>query len=281
MIEIKSISKWYGAKQVLKGCSTFIKKGEVVVICGPSGSGKSTLLKCINGLEKFQDGSIIVNGVSVGARRTNLPKLRSHIGMVFQNFELFPHMTALQNLTLGQCKVLRWPYSKARDRGTTLLRRVGLADFADRYPAQLSGGQAQRVAIARALAMDPMAMLFDEPTSALDPEMIKEVLDVMIELAREGMTMIVVTHEMNFARKVAERMIFMDDGIIVENVATYSSLVRLARAHNRSSPRYSHTDHITQRWLLPFYCCWCRRTVLSDGAVWRYFKIGPLEFPEA
>lgn len=220
MIEIELVCKWYGRVQVLNGCSTRVGKGEVVVVCGPSGSGKSTLLKCMNGLERFQRGTITVDGVSVGGRETNLPKLRSRIGMVFQNFELFPHMTALQNLALGQCRVLRRPHAEALARGMVLLERVGLADHAAKFPAQLSGGQAQRVAIARALAMDPVAILFDEPTSALDPEMITEVLDVMTELAREGMTMIVVTHEMNFARKVAERVIFMDNGSIVEDVST-------------------------------------------------------------
>jgi ABC-type polar amino acid transport system ATPase subunit len=220
MIELDLVCKWYGRVQVLNGCSTRVGKGEVVVVCGPSGSGKSTLLKCVNGLETFQQGTITVDGVSVGKLKTDLPKLRSRIGMVFQNFELFPHMTALQNVVLGQCKVLKRPKAEAVERGMVLLNRVGLADHAVKFPAQLSGGQAQRVAIARALAMDPVAILFDEPTSALDPEMISEVLDVMTGLAREGMTMIVVTHEMGFARKVAERVIFMDKGSIVEDMST-------------------------------------------------------------
>lgn len=217
MIEMQHVSKWYDDFQVLVDASTRVEKGEVVVICGPSGSGKSTLIKCVNGLEPFQEGSITVNGVSVGAKDTNLPKLRSQIGMVFQNFELFPHMTVLQNISLSQIKVLGRERDEAQARGMQLLERVGLADQAPKHPAQLSGGQQQRVAIARALAMDPIAMLFDEPTSALDPEMINEVLDVMVELAQEGMTMMVVTHEMGFARKVAHRVIFMDEGRIVED----------------------------------------------------------------
>ena len=217
MISMKNVSKWYGAFQVLAECSTEVSKGEVVVVCGPSGSGKSTLIKTVNGLEPFQKGEIIVDGISVGAPNTNLPKLRARIGMVFQNFELFPHMTVIQNLTLGQVKVLGRSPEQARAKALKLLERVGLSDQKDKYPGQLSGGQQQRVAIARALSMDPIAMLFDEPTSALDPEMINEVLDVMVELAREGMTMMVVTHEMGFARKVAHRVIFMDGGRIVED----------------------------------------------------------------
>ena len=217
MISIRSVSKWYGAFQVLAECSTELAKGEVVVVCGPSGSGKSTLIKCVNGLEPFQKGEIRVDGVSVGDPKTNLPKLRSRVGMVFQHFELFPHMTVMQNLTLGQAKVLGRSDDEARAKGLKLLERVGLTTHRDKYPGQLSGGQQQRVAIARALSMDPIAMLFDEPTSALDPEMINEVLDVMVELAREGMTMMVVTHEMGFARKVARRVVFMDQGKIVED----------------------------------------------------------------
>ena len=217
MISIKNISKWYGSFQVLTDCSTEVSKGEVVVVCGPSGSGKSTIIKCVNGLEPFQKGEILVNGTSVGDPKTNLPKLRSHIGMVFQNFELFPHMSVTQNLTLAQVKVLGRPQEQAREKGLKLLDRVGLKAQAAKFPGQLSGGQQQRVAIARALAMDPICMLFDEPTSALDPEMINEVLDVMVELAQEGMTMMVVTHEMGFARKVAHRVIFMDAGRIVED----------------------------------------------------------------
>jgi glutamate/aspartate transport system ATP-binding protein len=220
MISIRNVSKWYGTFQVLTDCSTEVAKGEVVVVCGPSGSGKSTLIKCVNALEPFQQGEISVDGVSVGDPKTNLPKLRARVGMVFQHFELFPHMTVTQNLTLGQVKALGRSQDEARDKGLKLLDRVGLIDHKDKYPAQLSGGQQQRVAIARALSMDPVAMLFDEPTSALDPEMINEVLDVMVELAKEGMTMMVVTHEMGFARKVAHRVIFMDDGRIVEDART-------------------------------------------------------------
>jgi len=219
MISINDISKWYGSFQVLTDCSTEVKKGEVVVVCGPSGSGKSTIIKCVNALEPFQKGEIIVDGISVGDPRTDLPKLRARIGMVFQNFELFPHMTVTSNLTLAQVKVLGRSIDEATSKGLGLLERVGLTAHKDKYPGQLSGGQQQRVAIARALAMDPIAMLFDEPTSALDPEMINEVLDVMVELAREGMTMMVVTHEMGFARKVAHRVIFMDRGEIVEDAA--------------------------------------------------------------
>src|SRR5687767_10540318 len=217
MIEIKNVSKWYGPVQVLNDCSVKINKGDVVVVCGPSGSGKSTLIKTVNGLEPFQKGEITVDGISVGDPKTNLPKLRARIGMVFQNFELFPHMTVTENLTLGQVKVLGRSQDEARQRGLKLLDRVGLLAHKDKFPGQLSGGQQQRVAIARALSMDPIAMLFDEPTSALDPEMINEVLDVMVELAREGMTMMVVTHEMGFARKVAHRVIFMDEGRVVED----------------------------------------------------------------
>lgn len=217
MIEINNVSKWYGQFQVLTDCSTRIEKGDVVVVCGPSGSGKSTLIKCVNGLESFQQGVITVNNTSVGNAKTNLPRLRSHVGMVFQHFELFPHMSITDNLTIGQTKVLGRSKEEARQRGLKLLDRVGLNAHADKYPGQLSGGQQQRVAIARALAMDPICMLFDEPTSALDPEMINEVLDVMVELAHEGMTMMVVTHEMGFARKVADRVIFMDHGRIVED----------------------------------------------------------------
>ena len=217
MIELTGVSKWYGRFQVLANCSMRIDKGEVVVICGPSGSGKSTLIKCMNGLEPFSKGTITVDGISVGDPSTNLPKLRSRIGMVFQNFELFPHMTAGENIVLAQQKVLRRERAAAEAKTLDLLTRMGLAEHAAKYPAQLSGGQQQRVAIARALAMDPIAMLFDEPTSALDPEMITEVLDVMVKLAEEGMTMAVVTHEMGFARKVADRVVFMDQGAIVED----------------------------------------------------------------
>jgi glutamate/aspartate transport system ATP-binding protein len=219
MISLKNVSKWYGAFQVLTDCSTEVKKGEVVVVCGPSGSGKSTLIKTVNGLEPIQQGEIIVDGVSVGGAKTNLPKLRARVGMVFQHFELFPHLSITQNLTLAQEKVLGRSRDEARVKGLALLERVGLKAHAHKFPGQLSGGQQQRVAIARALSMDPIAMLFDEPTSALDPEMINEVLDVMVELAQEGMTMMCVTHEMGFAKKVAHRVVFMDQGLIVEDVA--------------------------------------------------------------
>ena len=218
MISLKSVSKWYGPFQVLTVCSTEVNKGEVVVVCGPSGSGKSTLIKTVNGLEPFQQGEIWLDGQSVRAKETNLSKLRAKVGMVFQHFELFPHLSITENLTLAQVKVLGRSAEEARAKGMKLLQRVGLRAHADKYPGQLSGGQQQRVAIARALSMDPIAMLFDEPTSALDPEMINEVLDVMVELAREGMTMMCVTHEMGFAKKVAHRVIFMDKGAIVEDV---------------------------------------------------------------
>jgi glutamate/aspartate transport system ATP-binding protein len=217
MISIANVSKWYGQFQVLKGCSTEVKKGEVVVVCGPSGSGKSTLIKTVNGLETFQQGEIRIGELSVGDPKTDLSKLRSHVGMVFQHFELFPHLSILDNLTLAQVKVLGRNKDEAADKGLRLLERVGLKAHASKFPIQLSGGQQQRVAIARSLAMDPVAMLFDEPTSALDPEMINEVLDVMVELAQEGMTMMCVTHEMGFAKKVAHRVIFMDHGQIVED----------------------------------------------------------------
>ncbi|WP_148144763.1 amino acid ABC transporter ATP-binding protein [Aliirhizobium cellulosilyticum] len=217
MITLRDISKTYGDFQVLSHCSTWVSKGEVVVVCGPSGSGKSTLIKTINGLEPIDSGDIIVDGTTVSAPTTNLPLLRSRVGMVFQHFELFPHLNIRENLALAQVKVLKRSKDAAMEKGMALLDRVGLAAHAEKFPGQLSGGQQQRVAIARALAMDPIAMLFDEPTSALDPEMINEVLDVMVELARDGMTMMVVTHEMGFARKVANRVIFMDRGEIVED----------------------------------------------------------------
>ena len=220
MITISEVSKWFGPTQVLKRCSTAVGRGEVVVVCGPSGSGKSTLMKCVNGLEPFQEGSVVVDGISVGDPATRLPRLRARIGMVFQHFELFPHLTVMRNLTLAQVKVLGRSERDATNNGIRLLDRVGLSEFAGKYPGELSGGQQQRVAIARALAMDPIAMLFDEPTSALDPEMIKEVLDVMVALAKDGMTMMVVTHEMGFARQVAQRMVFMDKGEIVEDAPT-------------------------------------------------------------
>ncbi|MEN3930229.1 amino acid ABC transporter ATP-binding protein [Microvirga sp. W0021] len=218
MITISHVNKWYGPTfQALKDCTTHVGKGEVVVVCGPSGSGKSTLIKCVNALEPIQGGEIIINGTKVNDPKTDLPKLRSHVGMVFQHFELFPHLKIIDNLCLAQEKVLGRKRSEAMERARVLLERVGLKSQAQKFPGQLSGGQQQRVAIARALAMDPIAMLFDEPTSALDPEMINEVLDVMVQLAHEGMTMMVVTHEMGFARKVADRVIFMDQGEIVED----------------------------------------------------------------
>ncbi|MFM8750376.1 amino acid ABC transporter ATP-binding protein [Rhabdaerophilum sp.] len=218
MIDIQAVSKWYGPQfQVLKDCTTAVQKGEVVVVCGPSGSGKSTLIKCVNALEPFQSGAIHVDGISLQDPSTNLPKLRARIGMVFQHFELFPHLKITENLCLAQEKVLGRSRDEAMAKAKALLERVGLEAHSHKFPGELSGGQQQRVAIARALAMDPIAMLFDEPTSALDPEMITEVLDVMVELAREGMTMMVVTHEMGFARKVAHRVIFMDKGEIIED----------------------------------------------------------------
>jgi glutamate/aspartate transport system ATP-binding protein len=219
VIAIDAVCKRYGDRDVLKDCSMTVGAAEVVVVCGPSGSGKSTLLKCVNGLEAFQAGAITVAGTSVGDRRADLTGLRSRIGMVFQHFELYPHLSVLQNITLAPIRVLGRTRSEAADKAMSLLRRVGLADKAGAYPGQLSGGQQQRVAIARALAMDPIAMLFDEPTSALDPETISEVLDVMTTLARDGMTMMVVTHEMGFARHVADRVVFMDDGCILEQAA--------------------------------------------------------------
>ena len=219
MIRIENVSKWYGDFQVLKNCSTSVKKGEVVVICGPSGSGKSTLIKTVNGLEDYQEGTIYVNNINIGDPHTNLPKLRAHVGMVFQHFELFPHLTIRDNLTLAQMKVLKRSRDQANKRGMELLDRVGLIKQADKFPPQLSGGQQQRVAIARALAMDPICMLFDEPTSALDPEMVGEVLAIMKELAADGMTMMVVTHEMGFAREVATRCMFINEGMIEEDEA--------------------------------------------------------------
>ncbi|MDN2704303.1 amino acid ABC transporter ATP-binding protein [Janthinobacterium sp. SUN100] len=217
MIELNNVSKWYGQFQVLTDCTTNVAKGDVMVICGPSGSGKSTLIKTVNGLEPIQQGQIIVDGISVNDPKTNLSKLRARIGMVFQNFELFPHLSIRENLTIGQIKVLGRSVDEANVKGLKYLDRVGLLSQQDKFPGQLSGGQQQRVAIARALSMDPIAMLFDEPTSALDPEMINEVLDVMVGLAQEGMTMMVVTHEMGFAKRVANRIVFMDQGKIIED----------------------------------------------------------------
>jgi glutamate/aspartate transport system ATP-binding protein len=220
MIDIKNVSKWYGSFQVLTDCTTSIQKGEVVVVCGPSGSGKSTLIKTVNALEPFQKGDIVVDGISISDPKTNLPKLRSRVGMVFQHFELFPHLTVTENLTLAQIKVLGRNVDEAKTRGLKMLDRVGLMVHKDKFPGQLSGGQQQRVAIARALSMDPIVMLFDEPTSALDPEMVGEVLDVMVLLAKEGMTMMVVTHEMGFAKRVSHRVIFMDAGKVVEDCSS-------------------------------------------------------------
>ena len=242
MIEFKNVSKWYGAFQVLDDCSTRVSKGEVVVVCGPSGSGKSTLIKCANGLEPFQKGELFFNGISVGDSKTNLPKLRAQIGMVFQHFELFPHLSVIENLTLGQIKVLGRSSDEAERKALQLLDRVGLSVQAKKFPGQLSGGQQQRVAIARALCMDPMAMLFDEPTSALDPEMVNEVLDVIVALAGDGMTMMVVTHEMGFARKVSDRVIFMDSGKIVEDCNTddFFGAPRSPRAQEFLSKILSH-----------------------------------------
>jgi glutamate/aspartate transport system ATP-binding protein len=241
-LHFQNVSKWYGDFQVLDQCSTQVNKGEVVVVCGPSGSGKSTLIKCANGLEPFQKGSIHMDGLSVGDAATNLPQLRARIGMVFQHFELFPHLSVTENLTLGQLKVLNRSAEQAREKALGLLERVGLSEHANKFPGQLSGGQQQRVAIARALAMDPVAMLFDEPTSALDPEMVSEVLDVMVKLASEGMTMMVVTHEMGFARKVAHRVIFMDQGKIVEDCSRdeFFGAPRSARAQEFLSKILSH-----------------------------------------
>jgi glutamate/aspartate transport system ATP-binding protein len=217
MIKIDNVSKWYGTFQVLTNCTTQIQKGEVVVVCGPSGSGKSTLIKTVNALEPFQKGDIVVDGISIADPKTDLPRLRSRVGMVFQHFELFPHLSVTENLTIAQIKVLNRSADDAKARGLKMLDRVGLMAHKDKFPGQLSGGQQQRVAIARALSMDPIVMLFDEPTSALDPEMVGEVLDVMVQLANEGMTMMCVTHEMGFARKVSHRVIFMDQGKIVED----------------------------------------------------------------
>jgi glutamate/aspartate transport system ATP-binding protein len=220
MIEINDVSKWYGQFAVLTDCSTHVREGEVVVVCGPSGSGKSTLIKTVNALEPIQRGSITVNGIQVCDPKTDLPKLRSRVGMVFQHFELFPHLSVMENLVLAQVQVLKRSRAEAVERGLRMLDRVGLSIHKDKFPGQLSGGQQQRVAIARALSMDPIVMLFDEPTSALDPEMVGEVLDVMVKLAREGMTMMVVTHEMGFARQVSDRVIFMDQGRIVEDCSS-------------------------------------------------------------
>ena len=242
MIDIQNVSKWYGEFQVLTDCSTAIQKGDVVVVCGPSGSGKSTLIKCVNGLEPFQKGDIVVAGTSLADPKTHLPKLRSHVGMVFQHFELFPHLSIKDNLTVAQIKVLGRSKEEAEKKGLAYLDRVGLSAHAHKFPAQLSGGQQQRVAIARALSMDPIVMLFDEPTSALDPEMVQEVLDVMVGLAKEGMTMMCVTHEMGFARQVASRVIFMDKGKIEEDTSSEEFFTILAvNAPNNSSQKFCIT----------------------------------------
>ena len=240
MIEIQDISKWYGDFQVLTDCTTSIEKGEVVVVCGPSGSGKSTLIKTVNALEPFQKGNIIVDGTALKDPKTDLAKFRSRVGMVFQHFELFPHMTVLDNLTIGQIKVLNRSTEEAKKKALQYLDRVGLAAHKDKFPGQLSGGQQQRVAIARGLCMDPICMLFDEPTSALDPEMVGEVLEVMSSLAKEGMTMMCVTHEMGFARKVSSRVIFMDQGKILEDCPTDDFF-------NKPEERHERTKHFLEK----------------------------------
>ncbi len=242
IIVLEGVSKSYGATAVLRDCSTTVSSGQVVVICGPSGSGKSTLIKCINGLEPYQFGSVRFDGIEVGARKTDLPKLRTRIGMVFQHFELYPHMSALENVMLAQVHALNRSRADAEARARELLARVGLTERADARPVNLSGGQQQRVAIARALALDPEVMLFDEPTSALDPEMISEVLDVMVGLAADGTTMLVVTHEMGFARRVADRVIFMDKGEIVEDTpkADFFASPKTQRAQEFLSKILSH-----------------------------------------
>lgn len=234
MIDIQHISKWYGDFQVLTECSTSIEKGDVVVVCGPSGSGKSTLIKTVNALEPIQKGDIIVDGTSLQNKSTNLAKFRSKVGMVFQHFELFPHMTVLENLTIAQVKVLNRNVTDAQKKAKQYLERVGLFAHKDKFPGQLSGGQQQRVAIARGLCMDPICMLFDEPTSALDPEMVGEVLDVMVQLANEGMTMMCVTHEMGFAKKVSNRLIFMDEGKILEDCPTTEFFENIDARHERA-----------------------------------------------
>ena len=242
MIQMNNLSKWYGNFQVLKNCTTELARGEVVVVCGPSGSGKSTLIKCVNGLEPVQEGDIFIENQPVTGKGVDLPTLRAKVGMVFQHFELFPHLSIIDNLNLAQIKVLGRDRHTATQKGMALLERVGLKSHAHKYPIQLSGGQQQRVAIARALAMDPIAMLFDEPTSALDPEMVNEVLDVMVELAGEGMTMMCVTHEMGFARKVADRIVFMDGGEIIEDVKSeeFFSAPRSDRARSFLSKILQH-----------------------------------------
>ena len=243
MIEIRNVSKWYGDFQVLKNCSVNVEKGEVVVVCGPSGSGKSTLIKTVNALEPFQKGEILINGTSVGDPKTNLAQLRSRVGMVFQHFELFPHMSIRDNLALAQIKVLGRDKAEAEERGLKLLDRVGLLKHSEKYPGQLSGGQQQRVAIARALASDPEIIYFDEPTSALDPELTGEVLAVMRQLAQEGMTMVVVTHEMGFARNVSSRTVFMENGVVVEEAPSQEFFAHPKEARTREFlQKISHTE---------------------------------------
>ena len=241
-IQFKVVNKWFGKLHVLRDITTDVAPGEVVVVCGPSGSGKSTLIRCVNALERVQQGEIIVLGESITGPSVNLTRLRTHVGMVFQQFNLFPHMTALANIMLAPMKVRGLSREQADKTARALLERVGIPDKADNYPANLSGGQQQRVAIARALAMEPRIMLFDEPTSALDPEMINEVLEVMTDLAKSGMTMMVVTHEMGFARRVAHRVIFMDEGVIVEadTPQTFFALAKSDRARQFLSKILSH-----------------------------------------
>jgi glutamate/aspartate transport system ATP-binding protein len=231
VIEFKRVNKYYGAHHVLRDVTLQVSKGEVVVVCGPSGSGKSTLIKCVNALESYNNGEIVVDGVALNDGERSVRSLRRRVGMVFQNFELYPHLNVMDNICLAQRVVLRRSLQDATDRARTLLDRVGLAPKETAYPANLSGGQQQRIAIARALALDPQIMLFDEPTSALDPEMINEVLEVMTALALEGMTMMVVTHEMGFAKRVADRMIFMDQGEVVQDCPTGDFF---DRSNNRS-----------------------------------------------
>ena len=243
MIELKNVSKWYGSFQVLNDSSTSIQKGEVVVVCGPSGSGKSTLIKTINALEPIQKGEIWVNGIAVHEPKTNLPQLRSKVGMVFQHFELFPHLTVTENLTIAQVKVLGRSMDDAKQRGLKMLDRVGLMAHKDKFPGQLSGGQQQRVAIARALASGPEIIYFDEPTSALDPELTGEVLAVMRQLAQEGMTMLVVTHEMGFARNVSSRTVFMENGVVVEEAPSQEFFAHPKEARTREFlQKISHTE---------------------------------------
>jgi len=241
IIEIQNVDKHFGRLQALRGVNLSVDRGEVLVIIGPSGAGKSTMLRCINALERIDHGSILVDGISVTGKQTDINKIRAEVGMVFQSFNLFPHLTALANISLAQRVVRKRSAREAEMKARELLEKVGIPEKADAYPNQLSGGQQQRVAIARALAMDPKVMLFDEPTSALDPEMIKEVLDVMLDLAREGMTMVVVSHEMGFARAAANRIVFMDDGQIIE-VSTPDELFKHPK-HDRTKQFLSNILH--------------------------------------